>query len=104
MRMVVSNIAGDLARLFPVLRRATRGSVGLRAGKYRVEEPIPGTFRVLNTFTGRDYAVQFYPRINTWTCECPDLFHREVPICKHIAAVWESGLVGSRGIPHSCET
>ncbi len=101
--IAISNQAGDLAKVFPLLQRAARGIIGLRMGKYRVEEPIAGTFRVVNTFTGRDYAVQFYQKPGVWTCDCPDFRHRQTPICKHIVAVWESGLVNGNGVPQSCE-
>ncbi|HIE38668.1 MAG TPA: SWIM zinc finger family protein [Anaerolineae bacterium] len=101
--MTVSNRAHDLAAFMPIVRRAMRGLVDVRAGGYVVEETIPGTFRVVNAHTGRDYAVQYYERAGIWTCDCPDFRHRHLPLCKHIVMVWSSGLVNDEGVPRSCE-
>ncbi|HEY77065.1 MAG TPA: SWIM zinc finger family protein [Thermoflexia bacterium] len=102
--MTVSNHAGDLAALLPVVQRAARGIVGVRIGEYEVQETVPGTFRVVNAHTGRDYAVQYYEGSGVWTCDCPDFKGRHLPLCKHIAlVVWGSGLVNEHGVPRSCE-
>lgn len=99
----ITNRASDLAALFPLLRRAARGIVGVQSGQYVIQETIPGTFRVDNVHNGHSYAVHYYEGTGVWTCDCPDFRHRSVPLCKHIAAVWESGLVLPSGIPKSCD-
>jgi len=105
--VTLSNRAEDLAALLPVVQRAARGIIGLKVGEYEVQETVPGTFRVVNAHTGRDYAVHYYDRYHgeeaVWTCDCPDFRFRGFPLCKHIAAVWESGLVNGQGVPRSCE-
>ena len=98
----ITNNASVLAGLYPLLQRVARGLLAARAGHYDIQETTPGTFSVTASHTGKRYAVQYYPGVNIWTCNCPDARYRHSPMCKHVAAVWESGLVDcSTGEPHS---
>ena len=100
----VSNRAGDLAQLMPMLQRVSKGVAGIKSGTFTVKETVPGTFCVSNAHTGHSYVVQYYEKAGVWTCDCPDFRYRNIPLCKHIVAVWQTkGLVNDAGIPHSCE-
>ncbi len=68
--------------------RLKRARSGVRF--WEITETVPGTFRVVTT-SGGDYAVQYYPEADRWTCDCEDFIlgqahHFGIP-CKHICGV-----------------
>ncbi len=77
----LTNQAAGMIRSLELLERADR------AVDLKVEETLPGTFRV------GDRAVQYYEALDLWTCDCPDFVYRRIPLCKHLVAVLKSGLV-----------
>jgi hypothetical protein len=77
----LTNQAASLIKGLALLERVER------AVDLKVEETLPGTFRV------GDRAVQYYETLDLWTCDCPDFIYRRMPLCKHMIAVLKSGLV-----------